>query len=476
MTRVSKHALAIGLALLFLASHGQAQESKIPLSSNYKVTVGGKPTDVYRMVTRWGTPMYFATADIDGPVTVDVEIAWNPKGGIRNVSTHPRSLQLKPVQTGSHVSFAVQKTGSVTLLVNDNFVDSALHIFLNPPVEPPPANAVVFAAGYHDLGYDHPIRLNSGQTLYLAPGAWVEGIIRVSDAKDVRIMGRGVLSQRQAHGKDYMGATVAPMGIIFKNCRDLSVEGIIQTRGIGGWNVFLQNCDNALIRGFHVVSSAIPSGDGINPANSRQVTIEKCFIRSGDDSVAIKGNTGPSMVTHPNVPPSEHPPVDGITVADCTLWSDHNAVLVIGCETRAEYFRNITFRNIDIIRSFGGTYLGVFNINSLHGTDISQITYENIRVEHCHGPHLFDFRFFDEIFKIPGNQSFPGRISDVTIRNITVSYQKDARKSVFKGYAPEKRVERVTIENLRYGSEPVTKADDMGLEINEHVSGVRFIP
>jgi hypothetical protein len=87
---------------------------------------------------------------------------------------------------------------------------------------------------------------------------------------------------------------------------------------------------------------------------------------------------------------------------------------------------------------------------------------------------LFCFRFLDEIFGIPGDQSLPGGIFDVTIRDVTVLHQKGGPRSEFTGYAPDKRIEHVSIEGLRYGDKPVTDAAGMGLRMNAHVVDVCF--
>jgi len=41
-------------------------------------------------------------------------------------------------------------------------------------------------------------------------------------------------------------------------------------------------------------------------------------------------------------------------------------------------------------------------------------------------------------------------------------------------YAPDKRFENITIENLRYGGKPVADGDGLGLRLNEHVADVRW--
>jgi len=466
--------------------------SCIPLTSDYQVRVNGASVPVYIMPTRygmpfhngqpmpvyggkpWTQPMYFACADIPGPVPVSVSMGCLAAGEIHTVTAHPLSRRIEVKRDGMRVFFTVDQPGTVTLVVNGDHRTRPLHLFFSPPVETPPRDAIVFEPGFHDLGYEKPITLTNGQTLYLAPGAWVEGVIRAHGARNIRIMGRGVLAQRRPGNKDYAGGASAPAGIVLSDCQDVSISGIVETRGVGGWCSMLSNCDRVRLQDYHVLASVVWSADGFNPCNSRDVTLERSFIRSGDDSIAIKGNTGGNVLTLPHIPPRSQPPVENILIRNCVFWSDHNEVIAIGCETRARHIRSIRISDCDVLFHYAHEGLGVFGIVPLHGTEISGIVYENIRVEHCE-EQLFCFRFLDSIWGIPGDQSFPGGISNVTIRNVTVLHQKDGPRSEFTGYAADKRIEQVSIENLRYGDKPVTDAAGMGLRTNSHVAGVRFV-
>jgi len=136
--------------------------------------------------------------------------------------------------------------------------------------------------------------------------------------------------------------------------------------------------------------------------------------------------------------------------------------------------KNILYRDCDVIyHARHGADLGVFGILSLHGAEIENVRYEDIRVEHCENK-LFCFRFMEEIFSIPGDQTFPGGISGVTIRDVSVGYQAGGPRSEFSGWSADKQIRGVSIEGLRYGRKIVQNAQDMGLQCNEWVSGVRL--
>jgi hypothetical protein len=467
-------------------SDAVAQAETIPVSSDYRVLLNGKPITVYAMPTRYGQsikdnkpgsvydgqplrrPMYFACADIAGPCAVSVEAAFLPADEIRAMTAHPLSRGLAVKCDGCTATFTVEAPGSVTILINGEHRKSPLHLFFSPPVEAPPAGALVFGPGYHDLGYDHPITLTDGQTLYLAPGAWIEGLVRATGARHIRIMGRGVLSQRRAQQEDYAGGITAPQGLVLSDCQDILIEGIVETRGIGGWCSRVTNCDRVTVRDFHVLASVVWSADGFNACNSRDVTVERCFIRSGDDCIAVKGHTGGSVLDHPHIPPETQPPVENINVRNSVFWCDHNEVFVIGCETRARHIRNVSIRNCDVLFHWSSMDMGVFGIVPLHGTEIRNLVYEDIRIEHCE-EQLFFVRFVESIWNIPGDLTFPGTIADITIRNVSVLHAASGPRSEFSGYAPDKCVEHVAIEGLSYAGKPVTDAAGMGLRMNAFV-------
>ena len=474
--------ILFGLCACRIASAGQADvvvypaPQGSPVSSDYAVTVEGRDLAVYGVPTRYGSnPACFSYFDLSDPVTISVTVNFLSGKAITNLTVHPLSLGITAQRQGNRFTFKASHPGSVTLLVNGDHKNRPLHLFLNPPAEAPPKDAIVFGPGKHVLGYDHPITLTNGQALYIAGGAWVEGIVRAAGARNIRILGRGVLCQSQAQGKDYQGHASAPSGIQLKDCQDVGIGGIVETRAINGWCSVVVNCDRVQLKDYHVLAPVIWSTDGFNICNSRDVTVERSFFRTGDDCISIKGNTGGNVLKEPHIPPSSQPPVENITIRNCTFWNDSNEVIAIGAETRARYFRNIRIQNCDVLFHLKAQDLGVFGILPLHGTEISDILYEDIRVEHCEN-QLFCFRFIDGIWKIPGDQTFPGTISNVTIRNLSVGYQAKGPRSEFTGWAADKPVQNVTIEGLRYGAKAIQDAAGMGLRTNAFVKRVVFAP
>jgi hypothetical protein len=433
-----------------------------PVSRDYTVTIGGKAVDIYAVGSA-----RFGICDIDGPVEAVVTADFLAAEAVHCMSLHPLSMRIEAERDGRTLRFSVKKPCTITVLVNGRHGDRALHLFLNPPAPPVPDDAVYFGPGKHALDPGKPITLTTGQTLYIAGGAWVEGIVTVRKADNITITGRGVLFPTVTSPVQYR------RGIRVYDSQNVKIEGITIARTSGpGWCSQLINCDDVAVRFLHVVAPARPSTDGINPCNSRNVLIEDCFFRTGDDCIAIKGNTAGPVATSRNIHPNTQPPVENITVRRCQMWSEFNNVICIGAETWARHFDGIRFKDCDILLH-ASRRSGTISILPCVGAPIRNIVFENIRVEQTISD-LFVFRIADNMY-FRGNHAFPGDISDVTIKNIRVGRHAGKPRSIFGSAIEGKQIRNVTIKGLRYGDMLVTNAKQMGLSRDARVSNVRFL-
>lgn len=438
-----------------------------PVTGKFIVKVNGQQLDVYNH--RKGKDISFATCDIRGEVSVTVQAAFMKENARCRFSVHPLSRGILPVSAGNMCEFKVSKPCSVTVLINGDFGKNILHLFLNPPAEKPPENAIVFGPGFHNLGYKKPIQLKSGQTLYIAGGAWVVGHVRMRDAKgveNIRITGRGVLAQHNRGGT----------GIWINNAKGLLIEGIIVTRTQRDWCALVIDCQDVTVRNYKAISSNSAATDGFNPINSRNVTIEDSFFHTQDDCIAMKGMTGGPVSKKIRVDPKTQPPVENILVKGCVFWSDYNNVVCMGAETRAKHYKNIVIEDCDVLyhknyfRNFG-----TFSIVALHGTQFRDLVFRDIRVEYTENK-LFCFKFGEGLYGpgIPGDQSWPGGIDGVVIEDLSVLHQRGGVRSEFSGYSKNKQIKNVTIKNYRHGKRYIADKESMGLACNEYVKNVVF--
>ncbi|MCL5270201.1 MAG: endopolygalacturonase, partial [bacterium] len=179
----------------------------------YTLKVNGQPVFVYqarvsakplnKMWTGEQRPLDqtelagFATWDMAGPVEVEV-VSSRPAG---EVIIRPLRLGIKPEVSGNRITFKLDAPGPVVVEVDG--IHGALHLFANHLETGAPApdapGVRYFGPGIHRPGR---IELKSNETVYIAGGAVVHGVIHAADAEHVRVMGRGILDASTFERRD----------------------------------------------------------------------------------------------------------------------------------------------------------------------------------------------------------------------------------------------------------------------------------
>lgn len=120
-----------------------------------------------------------------------------------------------------------------------------------------------------------------------------------------------------------------------------------------------------------------------------------------------------------------------------------------------EYFREIPFENIDILRNYDDlnypdqlTERSAINICALNATDIGNVTFENIRVENA--KRLIGITMADSFWfgSLAGNWSWPGSIHDITYKDIQ-SNSNGSNQIRISGYDEDHLIHDITLENIR---------------------------
>ncbi|MFO1450212.1 MAG: glycosyl hydrolase family 28 protein [Opitutaceae bacterium] len=429
-----------------------------PTSERYTVVADGQPiwTESYRThfeldrlpswftsapETRVQQEVHLAAFACTGPVSLDITVNVPP----RSVVVHPVSRGIVPLVRGNRITFSITGPDNLYLTIDDL---PALCLFANP-LETEELSAVqtgvrYFGPGVHEAGL---ITLKSNETLYLAPGALVYGGIRLApQARRVRILGRGTLDGN---------LSVEDM-VLLEGGQGIEVRGVTIRAG-SGWTNTLVACRDVTYRDVKVISFC-PSGDGINPVGSDNVTIDRCFLRCTDDCVAVKA-------------PDPAKGVQNILVTRSTLVGFAFADgVTIGFETNGADISKVRVRDCDIVMARGGSRVdghSAFSIICDGPSLISDIAYENVRVEED-VLKLFELHITDGT-KYDVNP--PGRIRGVTLSNIRWA---SARPIILRGFSEQNRVEDVTFVNCRIGDQPLTEARSDLFQINPHVRGVEF--
>src|ERR1035437_9617906 len=282
----------------------------IRLSGDYAILADGLPIDVYAATTHLRDGKYsYAYFDFSGSVTVSIK----SKFPLRHCRVLPISSGVVSRVTGDSLEFTLDKPQDLS--IEPNGPNSPLLLFTNPPEtnapNPKDPNVIYFGPGIHQASL---IKLASHQTLYLAGGSVVKGAIE-SHGVDITIGGRGILL-----GDDWRrGNGPAENMARFEECNNVAMRDVI-LQGSWGWTIALKGSRSVTIDHVRICGSRVENDDGIDVCNGVDVEIRRCFIRTDDDCIAVKGLD--------RALPSER-----LSVEDSTLWTDRANVFRIGFES-----------------------------------------------------------------------------------------------------------------------------------------------
>lgn len=417
-----------------------------PKSPEYTLHANGQDVFVYQTSAE-----PFAAFSCNGSTDIDIEMPREKK----NIAISPFIHGITPVTEGNHLKFHIPGPMNLAVKVDGMPV---LYIYANPIAEnkpnPEAPGIRYFKAGQvYEVGDLH---LHDHDTLYIEGGAVVRGCIRATSSKNVNISGYGILD-----GGFYTYGIDNHCTIVFEDCQNSSIEGITIIEPTS-WTIMLGLCKN--VRVSHVKEMAsIISTDGVDIIGSSHILVENCMFRNGDDCIAVKSI---NMTKHGKDATLNYAQnVEDIEIRNCAFISYIGGqALEIGHELRCESVSNIRFHDCDILGVHGqGGILGIHNADR---ATVSNVLYENIRVEHFYNK-LVDFR----IIKSRWSESEErGQIRNVMLKNIdvkVVDYNGGYSISLIGGYDSSHTIENITFDHFLLNGVKVGTADQLDLYIKD---------
>ncbi|HEY3281736.1 MAG TPA: glycosyl hydrolase family 28 protein [Armatimonadota bacterium] len=431
------------------------------LSKDYLVRVGGKASPVYvarvapaDRTLRWkamddkanSANFYekasFTYFDMQGTTKVVVTCAQR----VTSARILPTSLGIKPVVRGRTVSFSLAQPKPLTLEINGTWV-GCLHLFANPPEKDVPKagdpNVIYFGPGIHEVTR---LVVGDNKTVYVAGGAIVRAVIGPQEkytissysglktyaptlelrGRNIKLRGRGII--------DATGCTTHARNMVFVTGQDISLEGVI-LRDASTWNIPVRQSDRVTVRNLKILGYRANS-DGIDICNSRDVTVEDCFIRTLDDLIVVKSDKGQGLVKR-------------IVARNCVLWNEVAHALSIGAEL-SEDVDDVLFTNCDVIHDFGREWsLRVYHCDA---ATISNVRFEDLRIEEA---QRFISLWIGKAYWTRDDER--GRIRGVTFRRIRAAGANPLVE--FVGFDASHLIEDVTLEDVVVNGKPLAARD-----------------
>ncbi|MCY2993848.1 MAG: glycosyl hydrolase family 28 protein [Planctomycetota bacterium] len=445
------------------------------LSTDYTVQVEGQDTPVYvakvspaDQKARWKgmddkqnsadffEKASFTTFDFEGTVRIQITC---PEA-VRSAKVLPASYGIQPSIHGKLISLQLDKPRPLTIEINDTWV-GALHIFGNPPEinvpRPDDPHVIFYGPGIHEVG---SLTVPSGKTVYVAGGAIVRGVIKPDEkfhvssysglktyaptftlkGEKIVFRGRGIV--------DGSHCTTHARNLLVVRGQDIQIEGVI-LRDSSTWTIPIRQCDRVTVKNVKLLGYRANS-DGIDICNSRDVTVDGCFIRTLDDLIVVKSDQGQGEVRK-------------VVAKNCVLWNEVAHALSVGAELR-ENVDDVLFTDCDIIHDLGREWtLRVYHCDSAR---ISNIRFENIRIEET--KRLISLWIGKAVWT---RDEARGHIDGVVFKDIRV-VGKDPRLE-FTGFSEANVIENVTLTNVVVNGKSLKQAE---IKSNAFVRNVKLLP
>jgi hypothetical protein len=464
-----------------------AAKANIDKSTDYTVSVQSvsAPTSSVGSSSSWtSVPVYGCDVDLKGRQrasfaefdmtgTVRVRITNNRSDAIQNgkmqVAVRPTSKGIRCTTVDDRtVELELQRPEYLSVEFNGDRLHN-LHLFANPQLTETytgdgdktinwkgenaqdvfvkDARLIYFGPGVHqpkDLpGRD--IRIPSNCTVYLAPGAVVRARLVVDHARNVRIVGRGMLDH--------------PLrGIEITFSHNVLVDGITVVNP-EHYTVFGGQSDSITLRNLKTFSCRSWT-DGIDLMCCSNVTIQNVFLRTSDDCIALYNHRWWYWGGARN-----------FNISGATLWADVAHAVNIGTHgddrsTTGETLEGVHISDCDVLyaRTDAALALSCGDKNTLR-----DIHFDNIRMDDLDSTSLIGLSvvFSEKYNRAPGN-----RITDVSFSNI--SYTGDAARlhpCFFRAYDAQHTIDNVQLRNIRINGKRMGKK---GLNIGPFVDGVKL--
>lgn len=230
-----------------------------------------------------------------------------------------------------------------------------------------------------------------------------------------------------------------PMLLRFVGCQKISMSGVT-LKNSASWCCHLVDCEDVRIDGVTVDSRVNENNDGFDLDGCNNVTIERCRLRTGDDSICPKSTARIS---------------ENIVVKKCEI-SSGTAAFKCGTSSRGG-FRDISVTDCRLY----DCRMGAIKLLVVDGGIMEDILISDIVMENVEGPLFIRLGNRGRIYDKPTEQIYSkeakpegatvGRLRGIRIRNVDAKVVGDdkSRQGILITGIPDHRIENVELENMR---------------------------
>ena len=366
----------VALLALPAAAHAATRVLAAPVppemkSTAFTVTVNGQPVDVAHAAANYEWVSFDVTGPVDIAVTADQAGFWD-----RGVDIQPWRLGIRPVRDGKTIRFHLAAPAKLSISRPGDFLNHAAMLFLfagTPPPPPPTGPKVtIIPAGIHR----ESLNPQSGDTIYLAPGAFVFGSLNLFTVGGVRILGRGTIVYEGTQDPNTdEGWMQKPdwhcIGSI--NARNVQIDGLTCIVRARTWSIQMKDSFQFTFDDLRVIGGnpGNANQDGMDWLGGGDTIVRDAFIRASDDDLALEGNWDGYLEADMLRPGKD---VQNILVEHSELSTSISNIVRSAWPRKTFNSRNFTLRDSDILHGGIGGCGQTFGLLGMWGADAARST------------------------------------------------------------------------------------------------------
>ncbi|MGD0155634.1 MAG: PA14 domain-containing protein [Terracidiphilus sp.] len=458
--------LAALLALSgFARSAAQVRAAPVPpemRNSFFAVTVNNQRVDVAHAASNYE----FLSFDATGPADISITAA-DPHFWDRGVDIEPWRLGLRATHDPSEpqtIRFRLSGPAKLAISRPGDFLNDArmLFLFAGSPPPPPPSgpNVTIVPAGAHH----ESLNPKSGDTIYLAPGAFIFGSLNLWQVQNVEVLGRGTIvydGPQDPNGDTGWMQKPDWHCIVANQAHNVEIDGLTCIIRSRTWSIQMKDSTGFRFNDLRVVGGnpANANQDGMDWLGGGDTVVDNSFFRSSDDDLAMEGNWDGYTQADLVRPGAD---VNDILVKNSEFSTSISNVVRMGWPQKIFNSRNFTLRDSDILHagigSCGQTFglLGFWGANGAGG-DHSGVTFENL--------------LLDNWYSLVQMEQEQPALHGFTFRDIWALDQPPLAASTITG-----DVSNVTFDNVKYGQTRMTSDAQMPLVVSAGAHEPAFAP
>jgi hypothetical protein len=316
----------------------------------------------------------------------------------------------------------------------------------------------VIPAGVHR----ESLNPQSGDTLYLEPGAYIYGSLNLWKVENVKVLGRGTIVYEGAQDptQDEGWMQIPDWHCIGSmDAKNVEIDGLTCIVRARTWSIQMKDSNGFTFDDLRVIGGnpGNANQDGMDWLGGGNSVVRNSFLRASDDVFAMQGNWDGYKDEELLRPGKD---VENILIENSVVSTSISNIVRAGWPRKTYNSHNFTLRNSDILHAGIGACGQTFGLLGFWGANVAKGE---------HSGFTFENLFLDDWYSLAQIEKDLPSLHDFTFRNIWALDQPPLADSTLSG-----NVSGVTFDNVKFGQTRATSNADLPLAIAAGAESAKF--